>query len=89
MAYGDATIMDSAIWVGIIFGVGYLLVFPFWIIHKLDRLETRLKQVQEDSDDHDDSMNAIDRRLDQMDEDIETRRKEVIEAIQLVKGKIT
>ncbi|MDI6783224.1 MAG: hypothetical protein QME64_03900 [bacterium] len=85
MAFGDANIMDGAIWAGIIFGVGYLLVFPFWMIRKLGRIETRLKQMQKDMDEQDDILQSFDRRIEELDANLEEQRKEIIEAIRLTK----
>ena len=85
MAYGDATIMEGAIWAGIIFGVGYLLVFPFWMIYKLDRIETRLKQMQKDMDEQDNILQSFERRIEELDANLEERRKEIIEWIRLNK----
>ena len=80
----DATIADGAILSGIIIGTGYLLVFPFWMIRKLGRIETRLRQMQKDIDEHNETLQSFERRIEELDANLEERRKEIIEAFQLM-----
>ena len=79
----DATIANGAIISGIVIGVGYLLVFPFWMIRKLTRIETRLMRMQSDLKEQDDTLQAFDRRIEEFDVALEERRKEIIEMFQL------
>jgi hypothetical protein len=83
----DATIANGAIMSGIIVGVGYLLVFPFWMIRKLIRIETRLMQMRSDLKAQDDTVQAFDRRIEELDAGLEERRKEIIEVFQLKEDK--
>ena len=81
----DFATTSEAIVSGIIIGVGYLLVFPFWMIRKLGRIETRLKQMQKDMDEQDNILQSFERRIEELDANLEERRKEIIEAIRLTK----
>jgi hypothetical protein len=83
MGPGEAVLTDGAFVAGIIIGIGYLLIFPFWMIYKLDRILTRLTKMQEDIDAQDDTLKMIEFRLEALDADVETRRKEIIEAVNL------
>lgn len=83
----DATIANGAIMSGIIVGVGYLLVFPFWMIRKLGIIETRLIRIQTDLKEQDDILNAFDRRIEELDTNLEERRKEIIKVFQLKEDK--
>ncbi|MFB3896763.1 MAG: hypothetical protein ACE14V_10720 [bacterium] len=87
MGPGEAALTNGAIMVGLIIGCGYLLVFPFWMIYKLERIMSRLRYMQEDLDEQDDILKRMEQRLEILDIDVETRRKEIIEAVSLFQGK--
>ena len=87
MGPGEAALTSGTIMVGIIIGLGYLLIFPFWMIFKLDRIERRIRHMQKDLDEQDDILKRMELRLEALDADVETRRKEIIEAVNLFQGK--
>lgn len=69
---------DGAMITGIIIGTGYLLVFPFWMIRKLSRIEYRINHLQSDIKEQDDMLQSFDRRIEELDTGLEERRKEII-----------
>jgi hypothetical protein len=75
----DFSPADGAMISGIVIGAGYLLVFPFWMIRKLIRIESRLKHMQTEIKEQDDILQAFDRRIEGLDSVLEERRKEIIE----------
>lgn len=77
--YADATIANGAIVSGIVVGIGYLLVFPFWMIRKLTRIEHQLLHLQSDIKEQDDVLQAFDRRIEELDTSLEERRKEIVD----------
>lgn len=87
MGPGESALTHGTILAGIIIGFGYLLVFPFWMIYKLDRIETRLRFMQKDMDEQDDKLQRFKQRIEELDASLEERRKEIVEAIRLQQGK--
>jgi hypothetical protein len=78
----DFSPADGAMISGIVIGVGYLLVFPFWMIRKLTRIEYRVKHLQSDIKEQDDVLQSFDRRIEEFDIALEERRKEIIKMFQ-------
>ena len=87
MGPGESVLTHGTIMIGIVLGFGYLLVFPFWMIYKLDRIESRLRLMQEDMDEQDDILQGFKQRIAELDASLETRRKEILEAIRLKQDK--
>jgi hypothetical protein len=87
MGPGEAALTNGTIMVGIIIGFGYLLIFPFWMIYKLDRIETRLKLMQKDMDEQDDLLEKFKQRIEELDSSLEERRKEIMEAVRFKQDK--
>jgi hypothetical protein len=87
MGSGEAALTNGTIMVGLIIGFGYLLVFPFWMIYKLDRIEKQLKLMQEDMDVQDDLLDKFKQRIVELDSSLEKRRKEIMEAIRFKQDK--
>jgi|WetSurMetagenome_2_1015567.scaffolds.fasta_scaffold429781_2 hypothetical protein len=87
MGPGESALTHGTIMVGLIIGFGYLLIFPFWMIYKLDRIEKRLKLMQEDMDAQDDVLDKFKQRIEELDSSLEERRKEIIEAMRFKQDK--
>lgn len=86
MGPGEAALTNGTIMVGLILGFGYLLIFPFWMIYKLDRIENQLKLMQEDLDSQDDKLDGYQQQIAELDSSLEERRKEIMEAVRLKQG---
>ena len=55
----DFSPADGAMISGIVVGAGYLLVFPFWMIRKLTRIEHRLNHLQSDIKEQDEVLHVL------------------------------
>jgi hypothetical protein len=83
----DFSPADGAMISGIIIGAGYLLVFPFWMIRKLTRIECRLKYLQSDIKQQDEVLEGFDHRIEELDASLEERRKEIMQIFQIEENK--
>jgi hypothetical protein len=87
MGPGESVLTNGTIMAGVIIGFGYLLIFPFWLIYKLDRIETRLRHMQEDMDEQEDKLHGFKQRIEELDTGLKERRKEIMEAMRLKQDK--
>jgi hypothetical protein len=81
MGCADATITHGAIMAGMLVGSGYLIVFPFWMIHKINKVEIRIKQMQADIIEQDNTRKSFEQRVEVLDHNFEEQRKDIITAI--------